>query len=161
MNSIVEVVTAAQRGDREAYGRSLREIAQKLNLPLTTVKKRLYTARTHLKRSLNSMSQEMQKPSQDQKMADRIQFYLALKANDLLQARQLVRRSPALLALAKGASPPKAACCSGAIWASTRWSSCFMVMSPITPTGCRLYVRQAACRYGAVARHRRRALLHK
>ncbi|VAW31153.1 hypothetical protein MNBD_CHLOROFLEXI01-3607 [hydrothermal vent metagenome] len=78
-------------------GRSYRNIAEQLNLPVSTIKKRLYAARQLLKEQLNPMTTESYRPSQDDTFTNRITFFIALKNSDLLQIRQLVRRDPALL----------------------------------------------------------------
>ncbi len=78
-------------------GRSYSDIAGQLNLPLSTVKKRLYAARKLLKERLNPMTTKTYRPSQDDSFTNRISFFIALKNDDLLQIRQLVRRDPNLL----------------------------------------------------------------
>lgn len=45
------------------------------------------------------MSTTTCRPSQDETFANRVKFFIALKNNDLLQVRQLVRRAPELLAI--------------------------------------------------------------
>jgi len=78
-------------------GRSYQDIAKGLNLPLSTVKKRLYDARQQLKENMSPMTSKEYRPSQDDKFSNRINFFIALKNDDLIQARQLVRRDPDLL----------------------------------------------------------------
>ena len=78
-------------------GRSQQEIAEQLDLPISTVKKRLYTARQHLKEQIDLMTHATYQPSQDNQFTDRIRFYMALKNDDLIQTRQLLRRNPDLL----------------------------------------------------------------
>ncbi|MEM7333359.1 MAG: sigma-70 family RNA polymerase sigma factor [Chloroflexota bacterium] len=78
-------------------GRSLKDISARLTLPISTVKKRLFTARQQLKEQLNLMSTENYKPSEDQTFAAKIQFFIALKNDDLIQIRQLLRQNPDLL----------------------------------------------------------------
>lgn len=75
-------------------GRSLQDIAHQLDLPISTIKKRLYTARQHLKEKIDLMISSTYQPSQDDTFANRIRFYIALKNDDLIQARQLLRRHP-------------------------------------------------------------------
>lgn len=78
-------------------GRSLADIALDLDLPISTIKKRLHTARQLLKEKMRPMSAVTYHPSQDTTFSDRVRFFIALKNNDLVQARQLARRDPALL----------------------------------------------------------------
>ncbi len=78
-------------------GRSYQEAAHQLHLPLSTVKKRLYDARQQLKESISPMTSKAYRPSQDDKFSNRITFFIALKNNDLLQIRQLIRRDLDLL----------------------------------------------------------------
>jgi F-type H+-transporting ATPase subunit beta len=78
-------------------GRSYHNIANELNLPLSTVKKRLYDARQQLKENMSPMTSKEYRPSQDDKFSNRITFFIALKNDDLIQVRQLVRHDPDLL----------------------------------------------------------------
>ncbi|MDX1689068.1 MAG: sigma-70 family RNA polymerase sigma factor [Candidatus Promineifilaceae bacterium] len=78
-------------------GLSYAEIAERLDLPLSTVKKRLYTARKHLKEAIGPMTEKVDRPSQDDTFGNRVRFFLALKSDDLLQVRQLLRRQPELI----------------------------------------------------------------
>lgn len=78
-------------------GLSYQETADRLNVPLSTIKKRLHAARHLLKERMTTMITLDYRPSQDDTFAHRVKFALALKANDLLQVRQLARRSPELL----------------------------------------------------------------
>ncbi len=78
-------------------GRSYHNIADELNLPLSTVKKRLYDARQQLKENISPMTSKVYRPSQDDKFSNRLSFFIALKNDDLIQIRQLVRRDPDLL----------------------------------------------------------------
>jgi len=80
------------------HGRSYHNIATELNLPLSTVKKRLYDARQQLKENISPMTSKDYRPSQDEKFSNRMTFFIALKNDDLIQVRQLVRRDPDLLA---------------------------------------------------------------
>ncbi len=73
------------------------ELVDRLALPLSTVKKRLYTARRLLHERLRPMNDATYRPSKDDHFTARVQFFLALKANDLLRIRQLVRSDPQLL----------------------------------------------------------------
>ena len=79
-------------------GHSYGDVATHLDLPVSTVKKRLYTARQIIKERISPMSTTTYRPSQDDSFANRVKFFIALKNNDLLQVRQLARRTPELLA---------------------------------------------------------------
>lgn len=76
-------------------GRSYTDIVYLLNLPLSTVKKRLYDARHMLKEQLIPM--DTYRPSQNDQFSNRINFFIALKQNNLLQIRQLVKQDASLL----------------------------------------------------------------
>ena len=78
-------------------GRSLQEISTQFDLPISTVKKRLYTARQLLKERIDPMTKSDYRPSQDDNFSNHVRFHLALKNSDLLQVRQLARRDPDLL----------------------------------------------------------------
>jgi RNA polymerase sigma factor (sigma-70 family) len=75
---------------------TLAESAAMLDVPISTVKKRLFDARQNLKGRISPMTTPY-KPSQDEQFEDRINFFIALKHNNLIQLRQLLRRSPDLL----------------------------------------------------------------
>jgi RNA polymerase sigma factor (sigma-70 family) len=81
-------------------GYSQKEIAEFLELPVTTVKKRLHTARARLKERILAMLQDNlheMRPSHDDQFAERVRFFLALKAGDLGQVKARVTRDPTLL----------------------------------------------------------------
>jgi len=81
-------------------GYSQREIADFLELPVSTIKKRLHDARNGLKRRIDPMTrQELQthRPSQTDQFADRIQFFIALRTHNLRQIKELIEKTPALL----------------------------------------------------------------
>lgn len=81
-------------------GYSYQEIADFLEAPLSTVKKRLFDARRKLKgRMLHMVQEKLQqaKPSQDVEFAQKIQFFLALRDQDLGAVKTLVKQNPALL----------------------------------------------------------------
>lgn len=83
-------------------GYSQKEIAQFLELPVTTIKKRLYTARQSLKERMITMLQDHlreNKPSQSEAFARKVQFFIALRANDLGQVKKLAAEDPTLLHL--------------------------------------------------------------
>lgn len=81
-------------------GYSQREIAGFLEVPVTTVKKRLFDARKKLKERLLQMVQnELQatRPSQNDQFATKVRFFVALRERDLPQVRELVAQYPELL----------------------------------------------------------------
>lgn len=81
-------------------GYSYQEIAAFLETPLTTVKKRLFDARRKLKgRMLHMVQEKLQqaKPSQDAAFAQKVQFFLALREQDLGAIKTWVGKNPALL----------------------------------------------------------------
>jgi F-type H+-transporting ATPase subunit beta len=81
-------------------GYSQKEIAQFLELPVTTIKKRLYTARQRLKERMIIMVKEHlqeHKPSQNDQFANKVQFFIALRTNDLDQIKKLVAKDPGLI----------------------------------------------------------------
>jgi hypothetical protein len=76
------------------------EIAEFLELPLSTVKKRLRSARAHLHdqgRELMRETLERLRPSNDAAFSETIRFYLALRAGDAERVRAMVRLRPELL----------------------------------------------------------------
>lgn len=81
-------------------GYSQKEIAQFLELPVTTIKKRLYTARQKLKERMITMLKEHlqeNKPSRSDEFTKKIQFFIALRANDLDKIKQWVDQEPGLV----------------------------------------------------------------
>ena len=81
-------------------GNSYQEISTALDLPLSTIKKRLYTARKTLKERLFIMAQdylETQRPSQDTTFSDKIQLFLAMQTDDLVRVKTILGRNPALV----------------------------------------------------------------
>ena len=81
-------------------GYSYQEIADFLEAPLSTVKKRLFDARQKLKgRMLHMVQAKLQqtKPSQDATFAQKVQFFLALRDQDLSTLKPLLEQNPALL----------------------------------------------------------------
>ncbi len=81
-------------------GYSYREIANFLEVPLSTVKKRLFDARRKLKERMLHMVQDqlrLTKPSQDLSFAQQVDFFLAIRAEDLAAIQRLVGENPALL----------------------------------------------------------------
>ncbi|MFZ1756334.1 MAG: sigma-70 family RNA polymerase sigma factor [Caldilineaceae bacterium] len=81
-------------------GYSQQEIADFLELPVSTIKKRLYDARNGLKRRIDPMTrQEMQaqRPSQTDEFADRVAFFVALRTHNLRRVKELIEKNSALL----------------------------------------------------------------
>ena len=81
-------------------GYRYQEIADFLELPLSTVKKRLFAARRKLQgRMLHMVQDRLQqsKPSQDASFAQQVQFFLAVREADLAIIKRLVADNPTLL----------------------------------------------------------------
>ena len=81
-------------------GYRYQEIADFLELPLSTVKKRLFAARRKLQgRMLHMVQDRLQqgKPSQDASFAQQVQFFLAVREADLATIKRLVADNPTLL----------------------------------------------------------------
>lgn len=85
-------------------GYSYQELAAFLEVPLSTVKKRLFDARRKLSdqlqgRMLHMVRDRLQqsKPSQDAHFAQQVQFFLAIRAGDLATIKTLVAQNPTLL----------------------------------------------------------------
>lgn len=81
-------------------GYSQQEIAAFLEVPVSTVKKRLFDARHNLKeRIVPTMQAELKtgKPSQSAEFKTQIDFFLALRDHDLDRIRKLVAQYPDLL----------------------------------------------------------------
>jgi RNA polymerase sigma factor (sigma-70 family) len=104
--SVQDAITALSPNLRLAIalyyieGYSQKEIADYLETPVSTVKKRLFDARQQLKQRMLQMVQEQLqagRPSQNDEFARRVQFFTALLAGDLAQTEQLLRQDPTLL----------------------------------------------------------------
>ncbi|MEZ4675099.1 MAG: ankyrin repeat domain-containing protein [Caldilineaceae bacterium] len=81
-------------------GYAYQEIADFLEVPLSTVKKRLFDARRKIQgRMLHMVQEKLQqtKPSQDENFAQQVEFFLAIRAEDLATIKRLVAENPALL----------------------------------------------------------------
>ncbi len=81
-------------------GYSHKEIAAFLEAPVSTVKKRLFDARAQLQKRMIPMLQktlQSTRPSQDSEFTDKVQFFIALRDNDLSQIKKLVTLRPSLL----------------------------------------------------------------
>lgn len=75
------------------------ELADYLELPLSTVKKRLRSARARLKHHGEQLMQETMdrmRPSQSQDVSREVRFFLALRAGDRTEVERLLGESPAL-----------------------------------------------------------------
>lgn len=99
VRSAVRGLPDAQRQSVELFylqNLSLAETAERLEVPIPTIKKRLFDARQNLKARISPMTTTY-KPSQDEQFANRLNFFIALKHDNLIQVRQLARRSPELL----------------------------------------------------------------
>jgi F-type H+-transporting ATPase subunit beta len=76
------------------------EIAEFLEVPLSTIKKRLHDARTHLKeRMMNQLGDHLRefRPSQDERFARRVQFLVAVRTGDLARVERELAADPSLL----------------------------------------------------------------
>ena len=81
-------------------GYSQKEISTILELPVSSIKKNLYTARKSLKHRMVTMIQEQlqaNKPSRDDQFTRKIQFFLALKGGDQERVKTLIKSDPDLL----------------------------------------------------------------
>jgi RNA polymerase sigma factor (sigma-70 family) len=81
-------------------GYAQREIAAILELPLTTIKKRLYNARQRLRVLMDDVVREQlqeQRPVRDDQFAPTIQFFIAVRIGDIAKVRVYLQREPALL----------------------------------------------------------------
>ena len=86
-------------------GSSLKDIAAFLEVPPTTVKKRLYDARQHLKTRLRSV-REQQLAARHEDFPAKVQLLIAVRTGDTAQVRALLDRNP-LLVNAKGERYPR------------------------------------------------------
>jgi RNA polymerase sigma factor (sigma-70 family) len=75
------------------------EIAAIAELPVATVKKRLYRARQRLRAQLDGLLREQirQQHSLEEQFARLVQFFIAVRIGDLAQVRALLDQTPALL----------------------------------------------------------------
>jgi len=98
-------VEALPAGERLAValhylaGLSQAEVARWLELPLSTVKKRLHSARGRLRDVLEdpmSPSLEALRPSRDSRFSDTLKLFLAVREGDAVRVRALLERSPEL-----------------------------------------------------------------
>ncbi|MHB8599195.1 MAG: sigma-70 family RNA polymerase sigma factor [Ktedonobacteraceae bacterium] len=84
-------------------GYALKDIAAFLELPPTTVKKRLYDARQHLKAQLfETVRDTLRQPSlQDDSFPTKVQLLIAVRTGNMTQVRAMLDKNP-LLVNAKG-----------------------------------------------------------
>lgn len=76
------------------------EVAALLGVPLSTVKKRLHDARKRLKQRMNMMIEHnLQPPSQDDRFTNRVQFLLAVRANNGERMQTLLDLDATLVAV--------------------------------------------------------------
>ncbi|HEY3992956.1 MAG TPA: sigma-70 family RNA polymerase sigma factor, partial [Ktedonobacteraceae bacterium] len=81
-------------------GYALKEIAAFLDVPVTTVKKRLYDARKHLKDDLIDRMRDVlqeQRPSLTESLPAKIRLLIAARLGDLATVKMLLTQSPILL----------------------------------------------------------------
>jgi RNA polymerase sigma factor (sigma-70 family) len=76
------------------------EIATIMELPLTTIKKRLFHARQRLRALMDDIVREQfheQQPAYDAQFARTIQFFIAVRIGDIAKVRAYLDQAPALL----------------------------------------------------------------
>jgi RNA polymerase sigma factor (sigma-70 family) len=81
-------------------GYAQQEIATIMELPLTTVKKRLFHARLRLRVLMDDLVREQlnqQRPAPDAQFARTIQFFIAVRIGDIANVRAYLDQEPALL----------------------------------------------------------------
>ncbi len=80
-------------------GYSHREIERFLELPVSTIKKTLFTARTRLKGRLTMVERDVndKRPSRTDAFSRTVQFFIALRTGDLGRVEALLDQSPELL----------------------------------------------------------------
>ncbi len=99
-----EAIAALPSAQREATllfyieGYSQKEIAAFVDAPLSAVKKRLFDARKSLeKRMLDMVTEELKKERPEVQLADKVQFFIALRKRDMKAIRALVKKMPELV----------------------------------------------------------------
>jgi RNA polymerase sigma factor (sigma-70 family) len=82
-------------------GYAQQEIATIMELPLTTIKKRLFQARRRLRALMDDMVREQfrEQPALDTQFARTIQFFIAVRIGDIANVRVYLDQDPALLAM--------------------------------------------------------------
>ena len=81
-------------------GYAQQEIAAIMELPLTTVKKRLFGARQRLRALMDDFAREQlqeRRPARDDLFARTIQFFIAVRIGDIAKVRAYLHQEPALL----------------------------------------------------------------
>jgi F-type H+-transporting ATPase subunit beta len=80
-------------------GHSHREIERFLELPVSTIKKTLFTARRRLQGRLTMVHRDIDhaRPSRTTAFTERVQFFVALQTGDLPRVEALLNKSPELL----------------------------------------------------------------
>lgn len=81
-------------------GYSQKEISQFLDVPVSTIKKRLFDGRKQLKERMFDMAKEniqANKPSKDDGFAEKVQFFIAMQENDLKQVEALLKKNAELV----------------------------------------------------------------
>jgi len=103
---IQEQMTRLSQEHREAIelfhmdGYTQREIADFLDLPVTTVKKRLFDARKKLRKRIQTMAPapvQKKRPSQNDDFERRVQFFIAIRTGDLATVEKLIAEETGLL----------------------------------------------------------------
>jgi RNA polymerase sigma factor (sigma-70 family) len=77
-------------------GYSQKEISQFLDVPVSTIKKRLFDGRKQLKERMFRMAKEniqANRPSKDDGFAEKVQFFVAMQENDLKQIEILLKKN--------------------------------------------------------------------
>ncbi len=77
-------------------GYSQKEIAAFLECPITTIKKRLYSARQQLKGKLLMIQENLQqnKPSQNDSFSNKVQFFIALREGNASLIEKILNKQP-------------------------------------------------------------------
>ena len=81
-------------------GYTQQEVADFLDVPISTIKKRLYDARGKIKKGLRAMAPTRtpdKRPSQSDDFARRVQFFIAIRTGDLERVKKLIGEDVRLL----------------------------------------------------------------
>jgi RNA polymerase sigma factor (sigma-70 family) len=78
-------------------GYAQQEIAAIMELPLTTIKKRLFSARQRLRALMDDFVREQFQQPHDDLLARTIQFFIAVRIGDIAKVRAYLDRDPALV----------------------------------------------------------------
>ena len=76
------------------------DLARFLDLPLSTVKKRLRTARARLREEGDHLMEhtiDHARPSRTREFADEVAFFIAIRAGDRVRVEEMLKRSPGLI----------------------------------------------------------------